>query len=243
MKANPQKVVTTERPAQVPPGREAKLCACGLWFSLPACHAKRHKSCSAECSAAQRMARAGERARPCAECGKRFIPRPNQLAAGGGRCCSNSCHLHAVRKTQKFKDAVRAAPRRGPKSGPENPQWMGGPAATTRRRIESGKANAYTRKYRAENPHRAREWAQNRRNRKSGRLEYGTIPRLLVVQRGLCAYCACDLEGGYHVDHIIPLSKGGRHEAVNIQLLCASCNLRKSNKDPIRFAEQNGKLL
>ena len=33
-----------------------------------------------------------------------------------------------------------------------------------------------------------------------------------------------------HIDHIIPVSKGGRTESCNLQTLCASCNLKKSNK-------------
>ena len=34
----------------------------------------------------------------------------------------------------------------------------------------------------------------------------------------------------FHIDHIIPVSKGGITEEDNLQTLCASCNLHKSNK-------------
>lgn len=34
----------------------------------------------------------------------------------------------------------------------------------------------------------------------------------------------------FHIDHIIPVSKGGITEEENLQTLCASCNLHKSNK-------------
>lgn len=34
----------------------------------------------------------------------------------------------------------------------------------------------------------------------------------------------------FHVDHIVALSHGGRNHIDNYQLLCATCNLKKSNK-------------
>ena len=34
----------------------------------------------------------------------------------------------------------------------------------------------------------------------------------------------------YHVDHIIPLSKGGLHHQDNLQVMRADFNLRKANK-------------
>lgn len=33
-----------------------------------------------------------------------------------------------------------------------------------------------------------------------------------------------------HMDHIVPASKGGPSNRQNLQFLCASCNLKKSNK-------------
>jgi 5-methylcytosine-specific restriction endonuclease McrA len=36
---------------------------------------------------------------------------------------------------------------------------------------------------------------------------------------------------GYHVDHIEPISKGGAEWSFsNLELSCAECNLKKSNK-------------
>ena len=45
---------------------------------------------------------------------------------------------------------------------------------------------------------------------------------------GKCVRCRADKE--LHFDHVIPFSKGGSDESENIQLLCRSCNLAKSDR-------------
>ena len=47
-----------------------------------------------------------------------------------------------------------------------------------------------------------------------------------------CHICGATQADGVklHVDHIIPVSKGGRTEPSNLQTLCERCNLGKSNK-------------
>jgi 5-methylcytosine-specific restriction endonuclease McrA len=45
--------------------------------------------------------------------------------------------------------------------------------------------------------------------------------------------------GERHVDHIMPLSKGGKHRPSNLAIACATCNLRKNAKLP----EEVGVLL
>jgi 5-methylcytosine-specific restriction endonuclease McrA len=45
--------------------------------------------------------------------------------------------------------------------------------------------------------------------------------------------------GERHVDHIMPLSKGGLHRPSNLAIACAACNVRKKDKRP----EEVGVLL
>lgn len=47
-----------------------------------------------------------------------------------------------------------------------------------------------------------------------------------------CRLCGRSVAEGVvlHVDHIIPVSKGGKSTLDNLQTLCADCNLGKSNK-------------
>ena len=61
------------------------------------------------------------------------------------------------------------------------------------------------------------------------------IARLLDRQRCACAICEASLRDGYHVDHVIALTRGGTNWCGNLQLLCGPCNRHKSNKLPIRF--------
>jgi 5-methylcytosine-specific restriction endonuclease McrA len=47
-----------------------------------------------------------------------------------------------------------------------------------------------------------------------------------------CYWCGAVMEGKLlHLDHIIPLSRGGRHEIGNVCISCPSCNQKKSAKD------------
>ena len=55
--------------------------------------------------------------------------------------------------------------------------------------------------------------------------------------------CTVSIADGYHVDHIQPLALGGSNDKANLQLLCPTCNLRKSAKHPVDFMRETGRLL
>lgn len=69
------------------------------------------------------------------------------------------------------------------------------------------------------------------------------IEALMALQNGKCAYCKRSLKRWREVDHIVPLASGGPNGRSNLQLLCRSCNARKSHLDPIEFAKRNGMLV
>lgn len=52
------------------------------------------------------------------------------------------------------------------------------------------------------------------------------LTRLLRRQDGLCAYCHT-VPGEWHVDHVIPLTRGGQHSIGNLAWACGRCNRSK----------------
>lgn len=47
---------------------------------------------------------------------------------------------------------------------------------------------------------------------------------------GHCAYCGCQLKKkGFHVDHVIPVAKGGVDDIVNFFPACKHCNTIKTD--------------
>ena len=66
--------------------------------------------------------------------------------------------------------------------------------------------------------------------RRTGRQPIPDDVKLLVWSRdgGVCVKCGSSRE--LHFDHVIPVAKGGGDHAENIQLLCRTCNLSKSDR-------------
>lgn len=120
----------------------------------------------------------------------------------------------------------------------------------------------YDRAYRAKNPEvqaqRAREWVSRnpekraaivrnyrdrRRAQTSGGISTAELAAWTDQQKKVCYWCGTKCAKGFHVDHYVPLARGGLHEASNLVISCAPCNLKKNAKDPLDFAREIGRLM
>lgn len=101
--------------------------------------------------------------------------------------------------------------------------------------------------WRAANPDRYRltqRLAQARRRAKEkGGDEPVKIRRWLESQRKVCHWCKAKCAEDYHIDHIQPFALGGEHVVRNLCIACQTCNIKKSARDPIEFAQSLGLLL
>lgn len=75
---------------------------------------------------------------------------------------------------------------------------------------------------------------RNEEQQDDGRVEPVESPKRRKVREkyhGACAYCGAT-DGEFHIDHILPRSRGGGSGLDNLAWSCASCNLSKGAKTP-----------
>ena len=129
---------------------------------------------------------------------------------------------------------------------PPKPKKIKSPEVVKAKRAASRRA--WNRRYREANAERARaavnQWRKRnrdkvqtaKRNRRAilreaeGRHTHAEVWQMYEDQQGLCAYCETPLFGTFHVDHIIPVTKGGRNDWTNLAVTCPLCNMSKSDR-------------
>lgn len=98
------------------------------------------------------------------------------------------------------------------------------------------KIHINAKRWRNNNRDKRHEWAQARRARKRNAfVERVNRKRVFNRAGGICGICSKPIDGGFEIDHILPLSKGGEHSYGNCQPAHPSCNRRKGAKIGFRF--------
>lgn len=57
-------------------------------------------------------------------------------------------------------------------------------------------------------------------------------------QDGWCMYCGEPLDLSFHIDHVMPISKGGSNQRENLVASCPNCNQVKHAKYPSDFLKE-----
>lgn len=71
---------------------------------------------------------------------------------------------------------------------------------------------------------------KRRRRRDMPESAWLRLRRVVFARDGkVCRYCA-STDGPFHIDHVIPLSRGGTHDLGNLAVACHGCNSAKSGK-------------
>lgn len=84
----------------------------------------------------------------------------------------------------------------------------------------------------AKHPGAMREhWARRRARKRdavTARITSKHLALLLEAQDGCCRYCSAPLGKDKHLDHRVPLARGGAHTPDNVCWACPKCNQSKS---------------
>lgn len=101
----------------------------------------------------------------------------------------------------------------------------------------------YGRRWSAANRDRVREMSANTAARRAaqkrnaaGKIEYINRRAIWRRDKGICGLCATPVPfRDMHLDHHVPLSKGGEHTESNVHATHSRCNLSKGNREVPRW--------
>lgn len=231
-----------KRARYVPVERKTGRCErCGAEYAR---RGDQHRWCSPECRDAEKHARRRARRRVgkslrCDYCGASLPARKRSDTRWCNRTCAHKGDY--VLNTDRYKMAAR-------QWGQANREAMNAHRRAYYRRnrkrvlaraaatIEQRRPymRAYGRRWRAENPERTRNYKHARRMREYGNPGSIGVPlrewlRLVNRHGGRCAYCGLRPEV-LHMDHVVPLARGGRHAIGNVLPACPPCNQTKASR-------------
>jgi len=159
----------------------------------------------------------------CVECNQENYRLWSKNNPGRERERSRKKRASDPKKYREYHKCLRLKNRE--KENERNRKWHA---------LNKQKVSLRKKAWRMGNPEKAAllDRAKDARRRSFKKQAFGShnakdILDLLLKQRNECAGCRVSLASGYHVDHIVPLSRGGGNGIENIQCLCPPCNLSK----------------
>jgi len=150
----------------------------------------------------RRVGRDKEKARACRERWKNANPEKDKAAK------RKYYDAHREEEIQKVCDKQK-----------KNPEWVA----------------QRNKKWKAAHPEAVSQMSSKRRARiasADGRYSRKDVLEKFEQQCGKCYWCKKEINGRYHVDHVVPLSRGGSNWPSNIVITCPHCNMSKNDKLP-----------
>lgn len=185
-----------------------------------------------------------DNSKSCALCGNVFIPK------GPAKYCVECRPLAGRLRQKKYRDKNKetlAAKDREYRRRPV-PRFNEMLRKQKYNREHKEQIDAQKLKWRSNNPHKVKAWSHKRRALKRGNggsFTFKELNDLFGQQEGFCYYCGellyASFDRDVHIDHKIPLSRGGTSNIENIVLTCSYCNLCKGSKTEEEF--RNAKLV
>lgn len=191
----------------------------------------------------------------CTKCGEtkpldQFFARKG--ASDGRMSSCKACKTAAIyawreKNAERWREYVRAEVKRPHRAAKRSAyRELEDVRERTRAREATPEVRAKRRAYLEANPEKAAAYNKNRAARRRARMPIGTVSAcewaaIQARHGGRCRYCGIK-PARMTMDHIVPISAGGRHEASNIAPACISCNARKKDAMPEQFALRMGRL-
>ena len=181
--------------------------------------------------------------KPCSVCGEdkplgAFGPQPH--GKYGRRAACNQCRKIEHRDYyERHREQVltRCAEYRA--EHPDRVSDIQARSYAAHRKVRSRQRS----QWRKQNPDacRARTMSANARRRArrasaTGSFTQADVDAQYKRQRGRCYWCGERVGRKYHVDHVVPLSRGGGNGPENLVISCATCNVRKNDRLPHEMA-------
>jgi 5-methylcytosine-specific restriction endonuclease McrA len=144
------------------------------------------------------------------------------------RCgmCGETKPLDAFHKnSRRCKPCANEVSRQWRRANPDKVDYS---------KLVDSKARERARRHYANNLDRSRDLARARAGKRRAVManaEQGYFPTLSQMVWFYGPNCMqCGSSDRLHIDHVVPVSKGGDNGIWNLQLLCQGCNLRKGNR-------------